>query len=86
MKFQHLSPGIEIYDDSDAFWIPAAGVYRHTRVWPGEHIGLYHVIATRTETLNFFCDYKGLSPAWTHRWAVCDDFGNLVRVNPKETS
>jgi hypothetical protein len=80
MKYA-MSPGIDLYEESDAFWTPVAGIYRHDQLWPG-HTGFYHVIAIRTEALNFFCDLRESDyPAWSHRYAVVDDFGNLVRVD-----
>jgi|KBSMisStaDraftv2_1062788.scaffolds.fasta_scaffold00151_53 hypothetical protein len=76
---------IVTYDPAcDAFWTQAAGIYRHSRVWHNEPVaysGTYQVIAKQVEVLDFFCDRREFgSSGWNHRFAVVDDFGNLVRV------
>lgn len=63
------------YDpNQDAFWTPVCGVYRHDDLFKSH--GRYYLVLLpeALETVKFF------SSDWDHQYAVCDDFGNLVRV------
>ena len=66
---------LDIYPDQDHFWTDVCGIQRHC---DGHHPGKYYVVAlpNTMDVLDFFSDkYR-----WTHRAAVMDDFGSLVRV------
>ena len=67
---------LAIYPDQDHFWTDVCGIARHDKYGPP---GKYYVVALppSMDVLNFFAEkYR-----WTHRAAVMDDFGNLVRVS-----